>query len=261
MSTPAPGWYPDPDPANPGGIRYWDGTQWTSEVSSRPGPVPPPTVPTMAQTGPGYGYVAPAPPLAAGATRRLGPAGQILAGWWRRALGLLLDGLIVGIPTGILTALVAGSVIASGQTIIDEQAWEDFVARVEAGETQFVLQDFTDIIGDGFAPVFWTSIIVWLVLSVLNGVVLVARSGQTLGDRVVGVRKVTADRRAPSLLVAFGRWLVPNVVGNIGTIGGFALMLDYLWAAWDPQSQTVHDKLFKTYVERTDSAGPLPPTR
>lgn len=28
-SGPAAGWYPDPDPANPGGRRYWDGSAWT----------------------------------------------------------------------------------------------------------------------------------------------------------------------------------------------------------------------------------------
>jgi hypothetical protein len=42
MSDPRPqqsipaGWYPDPDPRNPGGSRWWDGQRWTEHV--QPGP-------------------------------------------------------------------------------------------------------------------------------------------------------------------------------------------------------------------------------
>ncbi|QDZ14588.1 DUF2510 domain-containing protein [Humibacter ginsenosidimutans] len=43
-STP-PAWYPDPDPANPGGQRWWDGVRWTEH--SRPA-VPPTAAPTGA---------------------------------------------------------------------------------------------------------------------------------------------------------------------------------------------------------------------
>ncbi len=30
---PPPGWYPDPDPARPGGRRYWDGSAWTGHIA------------------------------------------------------------------------------------------------------------------------------------------------------------------------------------------------------------------------------------
>ncbi|KQU30364.1 hypothetical protein ASG69_04720 [Rhodococcus sp. Leaf225] len=46
MTTPNPGWYSDPNPANAGGQRYWDGGQWTNQAtpSTSPGagaPQPP----------------------------------------------------------------------------------------------------------------------------------------------------------------------------------------------------------------------------
>ena len=56
---PAPGWYADPWPSPPDGLRWWDGGQWTSATSV-----------------PGQG-----------------PAD---AGWWRRAGAYLIDGFIVG---------------------------------------------------------------------------------------------------------------------------------------------------------------------
>ena len=36
MQSAPPAWYPDPDPQNPGGQRWWDGTKWTEH--SRPAP-------------------------------------------------------------------------------------------------------------------------------------------------------------------------------------------------------------------------------
>ena len=54
-----PGWYADPWPSPPDGLRWWDGAQWTSR-STAPGQPP---------TG---------------------------AGWWRRAGAYLIDGFIVG---------------------------------------------------------------------------------------------------------------------------------------------------------------------
>jgi hypothetical protein len=44
-----PGWHPDPDPSNPGGQRYWDGTQWTGH--SQPGQVPDDGPPAGSQPG------------------------------------------------------------------------------------------------------------------------------------------------------------------------------------------------------------------
>ncbi|MDI9928701.1 DUF2510 domain-containing protein [Rhodococcus sp. IEGM 1341] len=49
MTTPNPGWYPDPDPSNAGGQRFWDGRQWTDR--SAPGVPRPTTEPTTPSPG------------------------------------------------------------------------------------------------------------------------------------------------------------------------------------------------------------------
>ncbi|MET0757080.1 MAG: DUF2510 domain-containing protein [Mycobacterium sp.] len=40
-SSPAPGWYPDPQVA--GMVRYWDGGQWTSHTTGQAPAAPTPT--------------------------------------------------------------------------------------------------------------------------------------------------------------------------------------------------------------------------
>ncbi|GAB3804954.1 hypothetical protein GCM10028798_26050 [Humibacter antri] len=69
-----PAWYPDPDPNNPGGQRWWDGARWTEHSRPAvPAPQPlydagqdarPPVAPHPTPAQPGYGQPAqPAPAL------------------------------------------------------------------------------------------------------------------------------------------------------------------------------------------------------
>ena len=64
-----------------------------------------------------------------------------------------------------------------------------------------------------------------------------------MGQRVVGLRIVGDDGRAPGAGGGFGR-----TIGAI--LSGLALGLGYLWATWDGRKQTWHDKIASTYVVR-----------
>lgn len=274
MTTPPAGWYPDP--ASSDNIRYWDGQTWTDQTQARsaapppPPPGPPPIAPAPGVNYPNAGFVnnpvtagmqqtGPfiAPPLADPRLGTLGPDGQVLAGWWRRAAGLILDSIIIAIPTALVTIIAI--FIFGGDNLINNEAVQSLVDRSTAGET-VTADEVADIFGSSFVPVVATAVVASLVFSIINGVVLVARSGQTLGDRVVKTRKVMAGRTVPSGGVALFRWLIPQILGLIGGVIpfiGFLLQpLDYLWAAWDKENQTIHDKIVKTYVERADLTGP-----
>jgi uncharacterized RDD family membrane protein YckC len=82
MSTPAPGWYPDPNPAAPAAfLRWWDGGRWTGHVQPEGAAAlaVPPRGPTTAD-------------------------GQPLAGWWWRALAYLVDTVVLAV-VGYLATL------------------------------------------------------------------------------------------------------------------------------------------------------------
>lgn len=296
---PPAGWYPDPaDLAN---IRYWDGGQWTDRVQpksvppppgagdvpmSPPAPVGPPVAvpPPTPQAPPapvaGYGYPpapgqqAPqlldpysgytlAPPPGPAVPGKIGPDGQLLSGWWRRVGGYLIDSIIVGIPVAIAFLVAAAVIQANGGALFYEDRMQEINDAILAGDT--TLDPFA--VFDAVAPGFWTAAIiagaVYLIGSLLNGVYLVARSGQTLGDRAVSVRKVMAGRTVPTFGVALARWLIPNVlfqlIGYLVPLGFILTYADYLWPVWDRKGQTLHDKMVRTYVERSDMAGPPVP--
>jgi uncharacterized RDD family membrane protein YckC len=79
-------------------------------------------------------------------------------------------------------------------------------------------------------------------------------SGRTLGMRFFSLRCVRMDRSSPvTLLQAAYRSAAAELIamtGLIGIVGLVAPAADLLWPAWDPESQTLHDKLAGTVVVR-----------
>ena len=73
-----------------------------------------------------------------------------------------------------------------------------------------------------------------------------ARTGQPWGARVAGVRVVRASGGGP---LGVGRALGRSAFAYF--ISGQICYLGYLWAAWDKQTQTWHDKVADTVVIRT----------
>lgn len=218
-------------------------------------PPPPPT----GWAGPGMQPVAVAP------STTLGPDGQVLSGWWRRLLGYLIDSLLIGLVAAGILGLVAAFTGGFGE-IFNTQAWNNLLAEVERNpDYQPTQSELEALVGPGL----WTGL-AWLtgltlVLSFGNGVLLVMRSGQTIGDRVVGTRKIMPGRRVPGFGPAFVRWIIPGLLNLlqalplIAFLAFAAWLLDYLWPLWDPRNQALHDKAAGTYVERSALAGPPNP--
>jgi uncharacterized RDD family membrane protein YckC len=85
-----------------------------------------------------------------------------------------------------------------------------------------------------------TAFVVWiLVTSVAMGVF----GGQTVGKRLTGVRVVIEDRP-----VGFGFSLLRDQVLRLLYFVPLYFLVDSLWAAFDKQSQTLHDKMVGTHV-------------
>jgi uncharacterized RDD family membrane protein YckC len=212
------GWYhAQGDP--PGTQRWWDGSQWVG------GPV---AVPPATTGIPGSGYADGLPSGWGYAAPQVG-YGYVrpqYAGWWRRFGAYLLDMLIVGIPGGIINAIVGEAVPKETGVCTDFE-----------GST-YLCDKPT---GTGLAII----VLVGLALFVA-GVAYYAyfhgKSGQTLGKKAVGIAVVDRQSGAP---IGTGR-AIGRYFATI--LSAMVCLLGYLWAAWDSEKQTWHDKLVRSVV-------------
>jgi uncharacterized RDD family membrane protein YckC len=94
-------------------------------------------------------------------------------------------------------------------------------------------------------PVDTMTLWLGLIVSLLYFVGYWAKSGQTIGKSMMGIRIVRKDGSSLALGRAFLRY-----VGYI--LSGIVLSLGFLWLAFDRQRQGWHDKIAGTYVLRAD---------
>ncbi len=93
--------------------------------------------------------------------------------------------------------------------------------------------------------------IVLLFLTLIIGYIIwwliVLGRGQTPGKQVVGIRVIRADGTPSDWGWMFVRELImKGIVANVA--GQIPLLIDLLWAFWDKDRQTLHDKVMKTVV-------------
>jgi uncharacterized RDD family membrane protein YckC len=184
----------------------------------------------------------PAPPGGPGATP-WGPApGLEYATFWRRFGGYLLDGLILAVPTLVISFIVFGSAISTYANQVN------YAAQNNLSTPTLVLS----------ASGVVTLSLIGCVLSALSFGVLVAGWGSTLGQRAVGVRVVRQEDTASNLtlgralaraVVWWGTYLLAFVSG-VSLIVDLVVLLCLLWVAWDPKKQGLHDKLGRALVVR-----------
>jgi uncharacterized RDD family membrane protein YckC len=85
-------------------------------------------------------------------------------------------------------------------------------------------------------------------------ILLVARSGQTIGKKLVGTKVVRlSDGQIPDMATSVKRWL-PNAVGLIPKLGGPISLLigiaSIVLVLTDPKRQSINDKFANTVVVR-----------
>lgn len=91
----------------------------------------------------------------------------------------------------------------------------------------------------------------FLTFPVFYYVYLHATYGQTFGKMALKIKVVNEDGTPLDYRKSFLRWLGYFLCDLTFYIG-------YLWAAFDPRKQGLHDKVCKTVVVRTDMPFPLP---
>ena len=150
------------------------------------------------------------------------------AGWWARFGATILDRLILGVPLGVMF----GVVIAAVPT--ETTVCTDFDDR------PYLCEQPT---GSGVAIIVAAALVA-IVVVVAYFSVMHARTGQTIGKKVVGIAVVD---KATGLPLSTGR-SVGRTFGYV--VSGFLCSLGFLWAAWDTEKQTWHDKMVNSIVVR-----------
>ena len=181
---------------------------------------PPPTTPPRRRAG--------AATSSAGSS--IAPPVGTYAAWPQRAGAWLFDSVIATIATVALYAVAIGLLVGGG-------------GRAAAG---IILVLAVYLLGPLVAFAFYA----WQMCQVGD------RNGQTIGKRAVGIRVVRAD----GLPVGFGTVLMRHAVIGVFYVCtlGIGIIVDYLWPLWDERSQSLHDKLAKTYVVAAYDTAPVP---
>jgi uncharacterized RDD family membrane protein YckC len=142
------------------------------------------------------------------------------ATWATRAIGYIIDSLLVGAVMLILYAVLGGMLTAVA----------GLGGRGAAGGMCcFMLLLFP---------------LATLLVGLYNRVYLVSQRGYSIGQGIVHVKVVDANGALLSQGTAFIRLLVHAGMGFVPLLP----LLDLLWPLWDERRQTLHDKAVNCYV-------------
>ena len=178
----------------------------------------------------GHPVGAPRPPAFPAPTRRPQPRPPHTRGGWQRVAAAIIDGIVLGIPGGILAVLVGGTRTTRNVIQIDQ-----FNRTTRIRQVGFELNA--------------KGILVLVILGVLYRVFLEGGPrGQTLGKMAMKIAVRDQSTGGPiGYGRAFVRWLAALVLWIILVIPG---IIDVLFPLWDPRHQTLHDKAAGSIVVR-----------
>ena len=171
-----------------------------------------------------------------------GPApGWEYAGFWRRTVAMLIDGVLLTIVSyAILIPMLLGALTSADITAL--QGVNSYTVDPVTGRlipSPEMLTAMTHVMGQLFAGLG----IVFLVQAVYF-VGLWSLRGASLGQLILGVEiRTEGDGRR----IGFGRACL-RYIGFL--ISGWALLLGFIWVAFDARKQGWHDKIAGTLAVR-----------
>lgn len=270
-----PGWYEDEH--DPLLLRYFDGVVWTSHTTPRRSPTV--DASTIGRATPGVipgragnpgAWAQPGrqgTPQGAGRWQGGGapgtdhnpyqqgwvgfrddvlPDGAVLAEWWRRLIGRILDIIVTSVLTLVLALPWLGTLLS---------AMTDYAQAVQAAAQSGAPQPDQTAFAEQVMSISVPILLISVVVSLVYQTVFLTTRGATPGKLVVGtvVRRVGHPGRL-TVVDALKRQAIDAVttlVSLMPLLGLFAPVVRFLdpaWLLWDPKRQALHDKVADTVV-------------
>lgn len=251
------GWYPDP--VNRANERYWDGWQWSRTTRPHEGSAPP--RPAQAPVGQAPYSSYPPSPYGQAPQQPYGQApapypGQVaakpvpttedgvpLAGWWWRALAIVIDAVIVGVATSLLLLPIY---LRLASTLGDY--FRVTVEAAQRGQPMPAQPDLTALLSGTDQLIL---LLVSLGVHTLYITLFLRWRSATPGKMVVGLRVVPVDRGRSTERLGWSTsvvrallWTIPNVQAVLLVIR----IVDVMMPLWNPKRQALHDVVAKTQV-------------
>jgi uncharacterized RDD family membrane protein YckC len=259
------GWYPDP--VNRANERYWDGWQWSRTTRPNESAAPPPQahVGQPHYPAPPYGQAPQQNPYGQPQQNPYGQApygqpaafpaaypskpvpttedGVPLAGWWWRALAVVIDAVIVGVSTSLLLLPIY---LRLASTLGDY-----FRATVEAAQQGQPMPPQPDLTALLSANDQLILLLVSLVVHTAYITLFVHWRSATPGKMVVGLRVVPVDRGRSTERLGWSTCLIRALIWTIPNVQSMLIVIrivDVLMPLWNPKRQALHDVAAKTQV-------------
>jgi uncharacterized RDD family membrane protein YckC len=231
VTSPRPGWYPDPHIAQQ--MRWWDGSDWTSDTYERVEPI-------EDWTRPAAGTAARGRARGAASTAAVTTDdGVPIARWWPRAGARLLDLVITSVISWLVAFPQSRAVLAT----IGEQ----FAEAMRAAESGAQPPPF--VYDAGTLRALAIISLAGLGVTLVYEMVFLLWRAATPGKLALGlrVRRLTGDH-ALTADVVLRRWLGFEAVSALPYVGTAYAVVDLLWPVRDPRRQALHDKVAGTCV-------------
>ncbi|HEX2149538.1 MAG TPA: RDD family protein [Actinomycetota bacterium] len=167
-----------------------------------------------------------------------------VASWGRRFGAIIIDNILLGIPTGVFAFFMAMSEF-------EEAGMFDGSEPSEAEMTEIMNGMMGDFVLFG---------LISTIIGALYFILMHGSLGRTLGKMVFGIKVIKDDGSRCDMGAAFRRAVVYPIGGGVPYVGWLVTILNGLWPLWDDKHQSLGDKLGATYVVRKDpSPGPMVP--
>ena len=182
------------------------------------------------------------------------------AGFWRRVLACLLDGIVIAFAAQMLIAIIGPMLGGTGHFTIPILDFDTRTTDFGPGRVLLRSSHIGSTIEAKFEYQTWASAVLYLMVNWLYEAGMQSSKYQaTLGKFILGMRVVDTQGRRIGFAQATGRFFASLLSGLLFCIG-------YLMVAFSAHKQALHDRIAGTLVVHRVSAqsvelplpGPLP---